>query len=377
MSWIKTLSSIMLITIILFELMSFGITKMGLFLINKTPLVYSDKDDTIQDIMYGRTEREAWGAWHVMNGTFRHSESCFDILMKFNEVGARDESFKNLLNNSLILLGDSFAEGYGVSYEDTSQFIIEKNMGFSVANFGSSGNFGPLQELILYKNYLNLPHQGLIVFVLPANDFTDNDAKFWAEINQKRYRPYFSSGDKPLVPFYFSVSIKKDNFVSGINGWLKQFVKKYFWSANALRTFSVILRGDAINANLNKSYFYDTNTKQQSHLLLAYEEILDLANEKDVLFVIIPSGNDINRNQLESKPDSYKQQLWYQGFKSFESRQHHRVSVLNLMDYLPINIDELFFTCDGHWNPNGNKWAALTIINHIKKKNFFNSSVTR
>ena len=47
------------------------------------------------------------------------------------------------------------------------------------------------------------------------------------------------------------------------------------------------------------------------------------------------------------------------------------------MDYLPINIDELFFTCDGHWNPNGNKWAALTIINHIKEKNFFNSSVTR
>ena len=376
MNFIKKLLVIMVITIFLFELMSFGATKMGLLLINKTPSAYNAKDGIIQDIMYGRTEREAWGAWHVTNETFNHWESCFDVLMKFNEVGARDESFKNLSNNSLILLGDSFAQGFGVSYEDTSQFIIEKNIGFPVANFGTSGDFGPLQELIIYDKYRSLPHQGLIIFVLPTNDFTDNDANF-SSVDQKRYRPYFSPGDKPLVPFYFSNSVKKDAFATGVNGRLKRFIKKYFWSTNALRTFFIILRGDTINKDFSKSYFYDANTKQQNHLLLAYEEILNLANERDVLFVIIPSGNDITRSQLETEPDSYKQQVWYQGLEAFENRRQNKVSVLNLMDYLPANTDELFLTCDGHWSPKGNRWAAETITNHIKDNNFFNSSISQ
>ena len=133
----------------------------------------------------------------------------------------------------------------------------------------------------------------------------------------------------------------------------------------------IILREGTINKNFNTSYFYDANTKQQNLLLLAYEEILNLANEKDVLFVIIPIGNDITRSQLETKPGSYKQQLWYQGLEAFENRRQNKVSVLNLMDYLPANTGELFLTCDGHWSPKGNRWAAETITNHIKDNNIF------
>ena len=204
MNLTKNLFSIVVITTVLFEFTSFLVTKMELFLINETPIFYVDsKNKKFQDIAHGRTEREAWGAWHVANETFRHSkytyeqQVCFDVLMEFNEIGARDESFVNLTNNSIFLLGDSFAEGYGVSLKDTSQFLIESKMGLSVANFGTSGNFGPLQELLIYKKYQSLPHQGLIVYVLPSNDFTDNDVNLWLN-KQQRYRPYFSSGENPL-----------------------------------------------------------------------------------------------------------------------------------------------------------------------------------
>ena len=105
--------------------------------------------------------------------------------------------------------------------------------------------------------------------------------------------------------------------------------------------------------------------------MLAYKEILTKADEKDVLFVVIPFHEDISRFQNSDKPDSYKQQMWYKGFVSFAMRSNQRVSMLDLMDYLPSNTEELFFTCDPHWSPKGNKWAADIVSNHILDKKLF------
>mgnify|MGYP001412003228 CR=1 FL=1 len=99
--------------------------------------------------------------------------------MSFNEIGARDESFYNLPSSSLFLLGDSFAEGLGVAREEMSEFLIEKELNLSIMNFGAAGNFGPLQQLLIYEEYNELPHQGIIIYVLPANDFTDNEVQYW------------------------------------------------------------------------------------------------------------------------------------------------------------------------------------------------------
>jgi len=43
----------------------------------------------------------------------------------------------------------------------------------------------------------------------------------------------------------------------------------------------------------------------------------------------------------------------------------------------PANTGELFFTCDGHWIPKGNRWVAETTTNHTKDNNFFNSSISQ
>ena len=381
MSSIKTFSVFVLVTALLFEFTSFIATQMDLFLINRTPTLYQFSiGESIQDIAFGRTEREEWGAWHAENSSYRDSKSCFDVVMEFNEIGARDTSFANLSDQSIILLGDSFAEGYGVSESATSQYLIENELGVPLLNFGSAGHFGPLQELLIYKHYQTLPHQGLIVYVLPANDFGDNDSFAWESISQTRYRPYFSTGENPLTPYYFPTAVKRDHFIEdGIIGDVSTFIRNNLWSSNALRTLLMILRGDAsfvaaqVEGKWVESYFYEANQGQQSNLILAYEAVLDLANNRDVLFVIIPGQTDISRWKNDPEPNSYKRQYWYESFMSFESRIHHDVSVLNLMDYLPENTDELFFTCDSHWNPNGNRWASDIIIHHIQANGLFNT----
>ena len=375
MSSIKHFAKIVVITLLFFELLCFVATKMEMFLVNETPDVYNliSNPNYKKTVFRGRTEIHPWGAWHEANKTFSHTKSCFDVLMTFNEVGARDETFANLSENSLVLLGDSFAQGYGVSYEDTSQFLIEKDLGLTVANLGTAGNFGPLQELLIYKEYQNLNHNGLIVYLLPENDFTDNDVNSPKSLT--RYRPYFSNTGNPLVPFYFPES-EQNILSSGYMRDIKLFIKGYLWSKNAIHTGLIIYR-EAVKKNgatdVGKSFFYDANTLQQTNLLLAYEEILNLAQKRDVLIVIIPTIKDMKINKMKASFDSYKQLEWYQGLKAFESRQQHKVSILNLMDHHPSNAAELFFdpACDSHWSPQGNSWAAKIIIDHIRANNLF------
>ena len=96
MNLIKNTILILVIMGLSFETLSFVLTKLKLFLVNETPSAYHSKlFGNYPDIVYGKTEREKWGAWHVADKTFRHSKSCFDVTMTFNEVGARDDSFSN------------------------------------------------------------------------------------------------------------------------------------------------------------------------------------------------------------------------------------------------------------------------------------------
>lgn len=374
MSWIKKFIFVTVVAISSFEGLSFLITKFGIFLVNETPSLYISEDTRdYQDIIYGRTERDKWGAWHVSNSTFRHRKSCFNVTMTFNEVGARDDSFQNIPASALILLGDSFAEGFGVAREDMSEYLIEKEVGIPILNFGTSGSFGPLQELLIYEEFKHLPHRGLIVYILPSNDFTDNDLEFWKAKDQSRYRPYFSAEGNPLVPYYFPTAIPRDNFFStSVRGRVKQFIKDHFWASNAIRTVLMLMREDEAYSvkkdNSISSFYYDATIQQQSNLVLAYEAILNAADNRDVLFVVIPSTYDIARNKYERVPNSYKNTHWYESFIDFQKRTEQRVEILDLMEHLPETTEEYYFVCDGHWSMQGNAWAATVVSDFIKTK---------
>lgn len=142
-----------------------------------------------------RTENEPWGAWGKPNTTSRLVGQCFDVAYTFNDMGARDRTREKQASQRWVVLGDSFIEGYGLEEPDRFTSILEKKLGWQFANFGAAGDHGPLQYLMVYKNLAQqLEHQGVIVGLLPFNDFTDNDAQWWranrSPADQARYRPY-------------------------------------------------------------------------------------------------------------------------------------------------------------------------------------------
>ena len=150
-------------TIFLIELISYSFYKFDLLEISHKPKFYLTNNEIPNDEWW--TEENIWGAWHVKNSKTRQIRSCYDATYISNEVGARDESFLLNKSNDIVLIGDSFAEGYGVNLDNTSQKYIEDFTGFNVLNFGVSKNFGIVQYYQIYTNFAkNYKHNKLIIF---------------------------------------------------------------------------------------------------------------------------------------------------------------------------------------------------------------------
>ena len=211
---LKKISLFLFILFIFIEIASFIASKNKLLLFNSTPGYLEFK--SLYNATDWRTEEEAWGAWHKKNFSTRHKKKCFDVYYETNDIGARsDFSFNNLKSdNNLVLLGDSFAEGVGVSSKYTLAGLLN-NRYKTTLNFGSGGNFGPLQSLIIYRDLAKkFLHNEVVFLFLPANDFHDNDFEYFKKHKMtNRYRPYFKKiNDKKFDHFYPINSSPQKNF---------------------------------------------------------------------------------------------------------------------------------------------------------------------
>ena len=255
--------AILAVNALVVEAFSFAATKLRLLAFNDPPSAFSEN----RHVTVWRSERDAWGAWHEPNVVARAETTCYAVTYETNQYGARDEPFSQDARGRrrVVLLGDSFAEGYNVNFEDTAQRHLEKGGGIEVLNFGSAFHFGPVQYLLLYQGLArSLDHEAVIVFFLPANDFTDNDYEFWrangltyrtaspltrapefrdadADPSVERYRPYWRRKDGRFEVFYPPAAVPHDRPLDyqedrGRFGPVKRFVDDYLWSKNIYRT---------------------------------------------------------------------------------------------------------------------------------------------
>ena len=373
-------SFVILFLIIFIEFTSFIMSVNNLLLANITPNFYLK--NKVNDISKFWTEEEPWGSWHKKNYSAKYKTKCFEVNYSSNEYGARDKSFQNISKkNNFILIGDSFAEGYGVNYDDMAKSLIEKEIGLNILNFGTSKDFGPINYYLIYEKLAkNFPHEGVIIFLLPNNDFRDNDYSFFKKTNNsnydfgERYRPYYKRNFESFEIFYPDNAIKNSNNTN--------LFKDYFWSYNVLRTIKTF-----IISNKQKNYKYEQvqffNTKlsifsgyfsptkeQQEAAIYFIKKIINSAKDKRIYLVSIPLVDDYENINIK-KIDRNKM-LWWSTFKDLDSSLSS-FFFIDLADYKHEDFSSLFYPddCDGHWNKKGNIWAAKIISNYIisNKKN--------
>jgi hypothetical protein len=367
----KKITGFLIISLLTLEMGSWIATKNNLFLVNTTPRIYAkEKPETSLGEWWN--EKNIWGAWHKLNSQTRHRSKCFDVLLKSNEVGARDDSFENLKGESTILLGDSFAEGFGVNSKDSVANLLENSKFGNVLNFGTSGDFGILQQYLIYKNLaINYTHNNLIIFFFPQNDFTDNNYEYWVKTNaryfakgKERFRPYFEVSKSNNFSYFIPYSaVKRENLYNTLirPNNLTIFVQDYFWSANIIRTINILkVRKDKSKeiARVTDNLFYDAPLDSQKPVLFFMEKIIDLAKGKNIYLVPIPSYSDmlVAQNLKKQKTPYWKTRLLKMG------ENNPKLHILDLLQKKIQNPNKLFLSCDGHWSPKGNKWVAKQLI---------------
>ena len=364
------------VIILIIELLSFIASSLNLLIFNDPPNVYLKQPK--QNIKNYWNEKEVWGAWHEKNFKVRHVKECFDIEYKTNEIGARDDTFNKINGqDNIILLGDSFAEGYGIEKKNMFETKIEKFTGKKVLNFSSSKDFGLIQYILIYENLAkNYNHNTIIISFLPNNDFKDNDFIFYKEnkldfINKKqRHRPYYIKSEnkyKILFP-----SKKNEKNLDLIN-----FLKNYFWSSNVLRTIKYIhisqklkkakkkLLSNDLKDNKTEHItdYYFTSKFQQEAIIFFLQKFIKENSKKNILFFTIPLFEDYKIVQNNDYRDEI---FWWKKIKSFED-QYKNFYFLDLIDYATEDYKDYFFPnkCDGHWNRDGHEWAGKIISKYM------------
>lgn len=363
---IKDLVFIFLFIFIVLEVSAFILSFFNMLPFNDAPSFY--KHEKVISYKEWLTEELDWGAWHKPNQIVSHNTNCFSAKYNSNEIGAKDSSIekKFLHKSTYILLGDSFAEGYGVNNKDSSQNLIQEKTGINILNFGTSGDFGPIQYAVIYSKLASkYNHEGLIIYFLPANDFVDNDYNIWKSKSiseQKRWRPYFKkTSENNFTWFIPENAVKFSNNISRIN-----VAENYLWLNNFYKTFKLI-RLTFLNKNKkvldSYSGYFSPTEEQQKAAVFFIDKIMSESKASKIILISIPRPQDISR--VYNGADKNKM-LWYQLFKTSSSRLQKKIVFIDLLDYLPKeNINNIFYQCDGHWNAYGNKWAADVISSKI------------
>lgn len=366
---------IFIIIFFLLEFFSFIFSINELLIVNLTPDFYKKDKNNISKFW---TEEEPWGAWHKKNYSADYQTKCFQVTYSSNEYGARDKSFHNIeKKDNFILLGDSFAEGFGVNYEDMAQTLIEKATGLNILNFGTSKDFGPVNYWLIYEKLAkNFPHKGIIIFLLPNNDFRDNDYNYFKKTNNsnyglgERYRPYYKKNENSFEIFYPDKAIKLSSN--------SNFFKDYFWFYNVLRTIKTFLISYKQKKNNYEqvqffnleqpvySGYFIPNKEQQEATIYFLKKIINLAKNKNIYLVSIPLTDDYENINIK-KVDRNKM-LWWSTFRNLDLVMSN-FYFIDLADYKHDDFSSLFYpdNCDGHWNKKGNDFVAQIISNYINK----------
>lgn len=374
---IKKFILLILFTILLLELCSYIASKKKLLIFNKPPGYLQYK--TEYSASDWRSEEEAWGAWHKKNFSTRHKKKCFDVTYNSNDVGARSSfSFNNLKDkNNLILLGDSFAEGTGVKEENILASQLTQNYKKSL-NFGSGGNFGPLQSFIIYRDLAKkFTHNEVVFLFLPANDFHDNDFEYYKKNKlNNRYRPYikkidsnnfeffYPEGSTPQKDFpYENVSTKKSDLI-------KTILKEYTWLYNSLKTikYSLLQKKNLYTVDEKKfGYFFDDEYFVDGTIFFIGKLFDQVDSEFKKSLLIIPTERDLI-NILE-KGTSYKELNWYKKLELLSKKYDFKIIDLALnykneysSEFIKNGLENWYLKCDGHWNKNGHKLAEKKFL---------------
>ncbi len=293
-----------------------------------------------------------WATWHRPSSTARHILTCVDLQYQFNSDGMRDRPRERQGPPSrVVVLGDSFIEGWGAQEADRLSNLLESAKGKEFLNFGTSGSFGPLQYYLIYDHLAKLfTHESILVGILPANDFDDDDYNQW--VGKGRRRPFWV-GRAPDFTLTYTQTKPKTFFQSSLRPFFKEF--SYFYNA-VEDLYNGLTHGARNKKEGIGSRFYDFTEEELQRMIFSLQKLREASRGKKLTLMLIPMIADLKRYDRDGKsPLASKLEAWGQG---------QDVVVIDLLPWLhDYQKDWAAYSlpCDGHWSAQGHR-AAFELV---------------
>jgi lysophospholipase L1-like esterase len=300
------------------------------------------------------------GIWRYPNTTLLQQERCLDAKLESNSDGARDPERQkhSAAPRRFVVLGDSFIEGYGINAEDRLTNLLEKRTGVEFLNFATSGGFGTIQEWLLYQSrVLRYDHTDVVLFILPANDFEDNDpGEFAADV----YRPFLRPrGDGYEV--YYKVAWERRYTASrSLSTVIKNGFDNTLYLANVLRWATSELKDGFREQRLRiEDGDYDNHSSGDMRIMLyALDQLVRAAGDRRVWLLTIPTERDFAaalRGERFRLPDEIG------AFAARYPNVRYRDLLADFLDDAAASGREFsgyLIECDNHWGKLGNQVVA-------------------
>ena len=305
-----------------------------------------------------------FGVWHEPDTEYVHTKSCFSVTYRTNSYGARDRMRQSYGEESrVVVLGDSFVEGYGLERAERTTNILEALTGVEHLNFGTSGHFGPTQSLLLYKHLAKRFSHNVVLFgLLPDNDFTDDDPSH-ANSYPSQYRPYYVKNRDNYILEYVNINergLSKRDIRREKRRFFNRVLRNFTYTANALNYMLQMYGlktarfkiGRAASASTYSGY-YDFTQSQIERLIYVLEQMLIEAEGKAFIVFVIPRPAD-----MQATPAPLHSIL------EFLTVEHKNLHIVDLRESFARkkNWMDFYRSCDGHWSVSGAKAAAEAVL---------------
>ena len=277
----------------------------------------------------------------------------FRTSVQINENGLRDRShtYKRQNNTERILvLGDSFAWGYGVEESERFSQLLEKSMDVEVINAGVSG-YSTDQELLWYKSEGIKYETDLVILELAGNDVGDNDRDLVSTIY---YKPKFVLEDGQLIPPVYPVpkTSPQGRFIYSLSqrsALVYFLVQRYF---DLITLYSTAGANPVHASSLTSGISAEKEDFKLTIALL--DEIRSIAESRNAKFMIVATDR------------------WWDStsggtYKDFINTLHDEGFLVLDVESMPgFNPEKMLIPDDGHWNQAGHEFVAEKIKSFIE-----------
>jgi hypothetical protein len=308
------------------------------------------------------------GMWKQPNAEFRHISACFDVTYKSNSLGARDRERETSSSDPRVLvLGDSMVEGWGVSDQNRFTNILETRTGVPHLNFGAAGRFGNIQEWLLYEKFgKDFAHTSVMLFILPANDFDDNNPN---NFSPDDYRPFLRKQDDSYAVYYPVEFDQRDTHSRSYTRLAKNWLHLNFYLLNVLRNGLDSMRElPEGSAGLPKSRYYEFSDEELSILFFSIDRLRVAAGKRPLhIFTIGGNSDFLAIQEIGGEPPIAN--ALRQHIEQMPNTFYTDLAPLFVAD---MNMNQRSSTdytlgCDGHWGQLGNEFVANAVLEAVAR----------